>query len=491
MQVKSYGFTAVSNLVGSRFQNIILLLSAAGILTLFLIGNASGLPFESLVKRASGAALPSTPPVTNSAAPGPLNVSQLVEDALAFYNSLNSTQQADLQLNYSATLARKWSNLPCGASCRNGVKLGSLTSAQLALAQQVIADALGTDAENGSQEYSDITTAEDYLGSVGSSSQYNSGLRWMAFLNTPSETGAWMLQFGGHHYAANIAINNGHVIGSTPFFVALEPSTFTYNGTSYGPMEDERNALRAMLASLSASELATAKLNSTFNDCLMSPGESNGNNNTFPATKQGIAVSSLTTTQKDLVLAAIQNYVADMDPTTAASVMARYTDEIDATYIAYTGNGTSGNGSSFLTSSTNYVRIDGPTVWIEFACQNGIVIQGQIHYHSVWRDHAHDYGVDLSGDPIDDYTSTSTGNIKISNAINIYPNPSNGILQIALPEEMNQAKVTVMDILGKVIFTKIASGKKIDLEVKSLPAGNYQISVQDKTHLYTGKFIRN
>lgn len=80
-----------------------------------------------------------------------------------------------------------------------------------------------------------------------------------------------MLQFGGHHYAANIAFNNGHVIGATPFFVALEPTTFTINGTTYGPMEDERNALRAMLASLkhSRSELATAHLSTTFSDCLL------------------------------------------------------------------------------------------------------------------------------------------------------------------------------------------------------------------------------
>ncbi|MBK9742869.1 MAG: DUF3500 domain-containing protein [Saprospiraceae bacterium] len=96
----------------------------------------------------------------------------------------------------------------------------------------------------------------------------------------------------------------------------MEPTTFTLNGTTYGPMEDERDALRTMLASLSASELATAKLNTTFGDCLMSPGESNGNNNTFPTTKQGIAVSGLTAAQKALVLAAIETYVSDLEETT-------------------------------------------------------------------------------------------------------------------------------------------------------------------------------
>lgn len=418
-----------------------------------------------------------------------LDISQLVDDALAFYNSLSSSQQATLQKTYTTTLARKWSNLPCGSSCRNGIQLGSLTSTQLALAHKVIEDVMGTTATNGYQEYSDITTAEDYLGSLGPSNQYNAGLRWLAFLNAPSTTGGWMLQFGGHHYAANIAFNNGHVIGVTPFFVALEPTTFTYNGTSYGPMEDERNGMRAMLAALSASQLTTAKLNTTFSDCLMSPGESNGNSNTFPATKQGLAVSSLSAAQKDLVLAAIQNYVEDLEETTAAAIMATYTAELDETYIAYTGNGTSGNPTSFLTSNSNYVRIDGPTVWIEFACQNGIVIQGQIHYHSVWRDHEHDYGVDLSGDAID--VTTSTYDVEISHNINIYPNPTHDQITLTLPNEVNNALVTISDMSGKTIHQETSTGKSINLDVRALPKGTYIITINDKTRIYTDKFIRN
>ena len=36
------------------------------------------------------------------------------------------------------------------------------------------------------------------------------------------------------------------------------------------------------------------------------------------------------------------------------------------------------------------VRIDGPHVWIEFACQ------GSDHYHTIWRDRATDYGAEFS-----------------------------------------------------------------------------------------------
>lgn len=473
-------------------QNSILLVSAVCILGLFFAGKTQKANEDNVssVNHTIVSGEFQQPGKMVAPAPPDLDIAQLVSDAQTFYNSLNSTQQATLQKSYTATLARKWSNLPCGSTCRNGIQLGSLSSTQLTLAHKVIEDALGASATNGFQEYRDITLAEDALVNAGAnSSQYNSGLRWLAFLNTPSTTGGWMLQFGGHHYAANIAINNGHVIGATPFFVALEPATFTLNGTTYGPMEDERDGLRAMLASLSTSELATAKLSTTFGDCLMSPGESNGNTNTFPTTKQGIAVSGLTSAQKNLVLAAIENYVSDLEETTADAIMATYTAEIDQTYIAYTGNGTSGNPTSFLVSNSNYVRIDGPTVWIEFACQNGIVIQNQIHYHSVWRDHVHDYGVDLSGNAIDQITGTH--DIELSLNLRLYPNPATDELTVSFPKEVKDAVITISDIAGRKVYRSTASGTTILINVRSLPSGRYILKAQEGNRVYSGKFICN
>jgi hypothetical protein len=386
-------------------------------------------------------------------------------------------------------LARKWSNLPCGATCRNGIQFGSLTDAQLAAALNVIQLALGSGTNNGYDEFLSIRLAEDWLGENGGVSGYSSDLRWIAFLNTPSETGAWMLQFGGHHYAANISFNSGHVIGATPFFVALEPTTFTLNGTTYAPMEDEKTALRNMLASLTSTQFTTAKLSTTFSDCLMSPGESNGNTNTFPTTKQGIKCSNLTTTQKDLVLAAIQTYVEDMDAATAAVIMEKYTDEIDDTYIAFTGSATAGSASTFLASNTNYARIDGPTVWIEFACQNGVVVQNQIHYHSVWRDHDSDYGVDLTGDPIDESTASVSD---FSNGkIRLYPNPATDKVYVSLPEAVTNANVAIVDISGKKVLSKTISGSTIEIDVHTLAKGTYILRMNENSgKTFNAKFIK-
>ena len=115
--------------------------------------------------------------------------------------------------------------------------------------------------------------------------------------------------------------------------------------------------------------------------------------NTMPATKQGIEVSALSATAQAKVLAAMQPWIDDIDSAQAATIKAVYKNELASTYICYASNtsAVAGTASSFLTTATDYVRIDGPSVWIEFCCQNGIVIQNEIHYHTVMRDHSRDY----------------------------------------------------------------------------------------------------
>lgn len=337
------------------------------------------------------------------AGPAPqASVADVVAKALAFKALLSTDQQQALEQPYTPTLARRWSNLPCAGTCRNGVRLGSLTPEQLVAALEVIRAAAGSSPNEGADQFAQIRLADTNLANNGGNAggpgnfSYGEGFYYLAFLNTPSTTGSWMLQFGGHHYAANFAYYQGRPVAATPHFLALEPLSFTANGTSYTPLAREQAGLAAMLASFTPEQLTAARLTQTFGDVTMSPGESNGGNGAFPTARVGIAVSSLSAAQKQLVFDAIRPWVRDAEDTVAANLLAIYQSELDATYVAYTGNGTSGNAASFLNANTNYVRIDGPSVWIEFACQNGIIYRNQIHYHTIWRDRNRDYGKDLS-----------------------------------------------------------------------------------------------
>jgi Protein of unknown function (DUF3500)/Secretion system C-terminal sorting domain len=486
----------VKSMLRSNVQTLLLLISAACIFILFYVGSKHDMASTVIAVSTDLPASENQKPYSEN---GTTNIEsiQTVNDvvayALAFYNMLSASQQNTLKLTYTTTLAKKWSNLPCGSSCRNGIQLGTnLSAAQYAAAIKVVKAALSTDANNGYDEYHQMNLAEAYLHANGGGSGYDSTLRWMAFLNTPSTTGAWMLQFGGHHYAANIAFNNGHVIGATPFFMGLEPKTFTYNAVSYDPLGDERDALRAVFASLSSTQLTTSRISSSFSDCVMIPGESNNGAATFPSVAIGQPLSSLTTAQQDLVLAAIQLYVGDMDTATANHVMAVYATEISQTYIAYHGNGTVGNTTSFLVAQGDYMRISGPNVWIEFSCQGGVVIQGQIHYHTVWRDRSHDYGVNLSGPAIDGSAATGIDEFYTSEALRIYPNPSNSQITIQFPVTLKDAGAMVVNTASGQVADQIQhiDGTSFTYNMSRLPAGNYLLKVQGGGKVYTGKISR-
>lgn len=364
-------------------------------------------------------------------------VGAVVSAANAFLNTLDADQQASTLLDLTQANATAWSNLPCGSTCRPGIQLGSLTDTQLAAAMKVLKLATGTGKNTGYDQITQIIKADDVLNSAQSTSSagpapsdtasstasadpsataapsssatdaptdvptgtppsggtgggglggYGSGVYFLAFLGTPSATGTWQLHFGGHHLALNLTYKNGKVAGASPFFVGVEPTTWTDDdGTTYSPLATMRDGLLALTGSLSTEQLATAKLSESFSDVLLGPGQ----DGQFPETKEGIKVSTLSPKQKQLVLKAIHPWIANVDDATAKKLMKTYEHELNQTYVAY-------SGTTALDTQGDYVRIDGPGVWVEFVCQNGVVYRDQIHYHTVYRDHTRDYGSEFT-----------------------------------------------------------------------------------------------
>jgi hypothetical protein len=293
---------------------------------------------------------------------------------------LCTAQQSTLQLDYTATNAKTWSNLPVTFVKRLGVRFGDMNAKQLAAAKALIKEITGTGTE-GYNELTQLWAADEYLRINGGGSAYGEGQYYIAFLGTPSATGTWQIQTGGHHVAVTTTYKNGVMTGATPSFRATEPfASFTSNSTTVQPILQEQKALSAMLTGLTAAQLTSAKLSSSFSDIVIGPGK----DGQFPNTKLGVKISGLSATQKTAVLDAIKTYVNDVSDAEAATILANYTKDLDETYIAYAGTTT-------MTTEGDYVRIDGPNIWIEYSAQHGIVLSGQ-HPHSIWRDRKGDYG---------------------------------------------------------------------------------------------------
>jgi len=371
---------------------------------------------------ASGSASASTTAVaTGAAAAG--SVAALAQ---AFHKTLSAEQQVGVLFDYTLATAERWSNLPQGllggaggggmpsgsmtgsppggagsgapsgggsempsggpgggggGQTRVGLSIGDLSDDQLTAFTTLLKAATGSGSGTGYDEITQHLNADDYLGDNGGGDAYGRKNFYVAILGSPQDSGTWEFQFGGHHLAVANTYTDGKLAGATPSFRGIEPNAaFELNGTTNQPMKVKEAAFTALLAGLSTDQLATAKLSDTFSDLVLAPGKEWA----FPDTKEGVKVSTLSAAQKKLVTTAIASYVNDIADTDAKTILAKYESELDDTYVAY-------SGTTKLTERNDYVRIDGPSVWIEFSMQNGIVLSGN-HPHSVWRDRSTDYG---------------------------------------------------------------------------------------------------
>jgi Protein of unknown function (DUF3500) len=403
--------------VNSRVSTTSIAASAAVLLSLGLVGCGSGDSSES----ASSASASSSS--TSTADPG-----DVVALAEAFVATLDDGQVEALQQDYTFANASNWSNFPnalltgggaapggggaapsggppgggsgappgappsggpggptgggpgsTSSTGRVGLQTDSLSAEQWSALEDLLAGVTGSAANEGFDEILQHLAADDYLADNGGGDDYGRGNYFIAFLGEPTDSGTWELQFGGHHLAVANTYVDGALAGATPSFRGIEPlGTVEQDGETVQPEQQEQAAFAALLGSLDDDQLATAQLSQTYGDILLGPG----NDWAFPETSEGLVGSELTDDQKALLLAAIKTYV-DVDDADAETILAGYGSELDDTYVAFSGN-------SSISEVGDYVRIDGPSVWIEFSLQNGIVLDGA-HPHAVWRDKQSDY----------------------------------------------------------------------------------------------------
>lgn len=294
-----------------------------------------------------------------------------------------------IQYDYDVETAQIWSNLPAGAvPDRPGVYLGEFTLEQRGLVKAIMMEATGNTENEGFDEMLQTLNADDYIGTVSTDYKagYSSFNTKFAFLGTPSENGTWQLYYGGHHLAFANTYTDGVLVGATPSFRGVEPfPAFEMNARNNVPMLQERDALAALLKSLSESQLQVALLDGTYRDILAGPGADDA----IPAEQEGLPVSELDKAQQFLLTTAIETYIGDINAADAAVYLNRYISEYTDTVIGY-------SGTTAVNSEDDYVRVHGPSLWLEFSLQSNKSTPAEgNHPHSVWRDQQDDYGGNL------------------------------------------------------------------------------------------------
>ncbi|MFJ5985376.1 DUF3500 domain-containing protein [Lentzea sp. NPDC092896] len=307
----------------------------------------------------------------------------VIKRAQEFLAALSAEQRSKVVLDHSLANATRWHTYPEWAlgDLRPGLSTGTLSDVQWKALHSLLSAALGRTANEGYDEVRQHLLNDDYLSFGGTREGYGRNNYKIAFLGAPAAKGKWELQFGGHQLAIANTYQDGRLVGATPSFRGIEPQTFTLDGVTYEPERQEWSAFVALLGSLDQRRLRAADLHRSFEDLVMFPGAANWS---FPSRPEGVRGAALTPQQRKLVLNAISRYVDDMPAAEAAAFMSAYACDLNDTYVSFAG-------SKSLMNIGDYVRIDGPRVWIELRMDEPYSTD-ETAPHSLWRDKVSDYG---------------------------------------------------------------------------------------------------
>lgn len=306
--------------------------------------------------------------------------------AKAFLATLDDGRRVKAHIELNAKTRTVWSNLPTGttlqsgATERNGLKIGDMTPAQEKAALALVASTLS---RNGFQKAMSIVDADQELENKsaptrGATSRIRFGRAeyYVAILGGPSETEPWMIQFGGHHLAINVTLAGRQNV-LAPTHTGTQPARYSVDGRIIRPLGGENDKAFALVNALNAEQQKQAILGYEVRNLVLGPGTDGK-----VIQPEGVRGSSLTAGQRTMLVDLAREWVEIIGDEAATARMNEVQGNMADTYFAWAGSTANGKGA--------YFRIQGPTVFIEYAPQG----QGDTnidHIHTIYRDPTNDY----------------------------------------------------------------------------------------------------
>ena len=87
-------------------------------------------------------------------------------------------------------------------------------------------------------------------------------------------------------------------------------------------------------------------------------------------------------------------------------------------------------------------------------------------------------------------TTLSAKDFNSKNEFEISPNPATSILNINLSQNLDNATVTIYDILGKKVFTKLLNELSSSIDVSKWKSGVYLVRISTNTQVLTKRFVK-
>jgi hypothetical protein len=302
--------------------------------------------------------------------------SELAASAKAFVGSLDETQRSKVQLAFDSDERFNWFYIP---KDREGLPLKQMTASQQQAALKLLQVGLSQKGFSKAEtiRHLDIVLAEIEKDPV----RRDIEKYYLTIFGEPSADGTWGMRWEGHHISLHWTIVNGTAIATTPQFFGSNPAEVR-EGPQKGTraLHAEEDLGRALVTALTDAQRSVAVIAPAApNDILTT--------NTRKAAileNTGLAYADMTTAQRGMLLALIEEYASAQPKALAAERVAKLRKAgLDGIKFAWMGGIEKG--------ALHYYRVQGPTFLIEYDC----VQNGGNHIHAVWRDFDGDFGLDL------------------------------------------------------------------------------------------------
>jgi len=310
--------------------------------------------------------------------------SQLATAASDFLESLPTELRERSSYPLASDEHLRWHFVPDELFPRNGIPLSQMNSQQQQQARDLLRTGLS---QRGYLTASAVIELERVLEALEPNGRFvrdNENYRVTIF-GEPAVDGTWAWRFEGHHLSLHFQVVEGKVTVSTPSFFGSNPAHVTEGAQTAAQLEqrvlgDREDAGRALVSSLSESQLATAVL------AAAAPRDitTGASYPVDPLESAGIVAEQLSNSQTLLLRNLITVYTSAMADEIAGKRWNKIeSDGLDNVYFAWAG--------PLEVGAPHYYRVQGPSFLIEY--DNGQ--NGANHVHSVWRDFDGDFGEDL------------------------------------------------------------------------------------------------
>jgi hypothetical protein len=326
------------------------------------------LAFALVLSLAAGGAAPAA---RSDEVAGPLTAA-----AMKFLQTLDDGQRAKARHAFDSEERFNWYYIP---KDREGLPLKLMNPAQQQLALAVVKAGLS---EAGYTKAETIRALDTVLAEMEKDPvRRDIEKYYLTFFGTPAPGGSWGMRWEGHHLSLHWTVVNGKAIATTPQFFGSNPAEVR-EGPKKGlrALAGEEDLGRALVTALDAPRRARAVIADAAPSDILTT-------NTRKAAIQaatGLPYSEMTTEQRGMLLALLNEYAAAQPKALAVERIAKVKKAgLDKIVFAWMGGIEKG--------ALHYYRLQGPTFLIEY----DNVQNGGNHVHAVWRDFAGDFGLDL------------------------------------------------------------------------------------------------